>query len=82
MLKSQELYGNLGVCHGLPTCFQRLLMGDSSSPGAVRKVIMSGSLGMAECVLSRPWEPPEGWDRSCKWLLLQGEQGKWRPTLE
>lgn len=56
---------------------QRLAFSPSSSPGPVRKVIVSGSLSMAGDVISRPWEPPEGGTGAlsgCKWLLLQGEQ--------
>lgn len=55
---------------------QRLAFSPSSSPGPVRKVIMSGSLGTAEHVLSRPWKPPEGWCKSYKWLEVSPFPGR------
>lgn len=37
---------------------------------------MSGSLGMAEHMLSRAREPPEWWCRSCEWLQVAPSPGR------
>lgn len=55
---------------------QRLAFSPSSSPGPVREITTSGSLGMAEHVFSRPWGPPEGCYRSCKWLQVAPSPGR------